>query len=514
MIYNFFKINYKKCLKFYSIFIFSAVLIISLQHYISIGIYGEPLEQPTSSETSASTGTSAFFGTPEANDTYYEKYYSSDVLDELNSNNTISVYTSGELNSASDPTLPENSSSTTEKSTFKINSLYAKYACLMDGDNHRVLIGKDADKPVPMASTTKIMTCIIALEYGYKELPCTTSAYAASMPDVQLNLKKGDSYPLIDLLYSLMLKSHNDSAVVIAENVAYNYISNVKSGKCDDIIGINDSLPDTLPEDTQFIKELSTENSKLLVGIFAKLMNYKAQSLGCTNTYFITPNGLDAKDDYGQHSTTARELAVIMDYCITNEDFLTITQTKGYSFGPYTISNANAFLSMYPDIISGKTGFTGNAGYCYVCAYKQDGRTFIVTLLACGWPNNKTYKWHDAKLLLNEARNSYYPSDIVEIAPINKTVAVKNGTQNNISLRYDDAYSALISKNDTVNVVYNVPEYIEAPVSKNDEVGNISVYINDELFKSIPLYANEDVIRTDWLYYLKTLINPFLFIDK
>ncbi len=497
MIYNFFKINYKKCLKFYSIFVFSAVFIISIQHYLYLGIYGESADAPNTPPAAS------FNASSEASSASYEKYYSSDVLEEQMGGST----------SASATTLEENHAAA-QKSAFKINSLYAKYACLMDGDNHRVLIGKDADKPVPMASTTKIMTCIIALKYGFKELPCTTSAYAASMPDVQLNLKKGDSYKLIDLLYSLMLKSHNDSAVVIAENVAYNYISNVKAGKCEDVIGIKDSLPDTLPEDTAFIKELSTDNSKLLVGIFTKLMNHKAKNLGCTNTYFITPNGLDAKDDYGEHSTTARELAVIMDYCISNEDFLTITQTKGHSFGPYTISNSNAFLSMYPDIISGKTGFTGNAGYCYVCAYKQDGRTFIVTLLACGWPNNKTYKWHDAKLLLNEARNSYYPRDIVETAPVSKTVPVKNGTQGSISLHYDDSYSALVSTNDTVNVTYNVPESVEAPISKNDEVGNISVYINDELFKTIPLRSNDDVTRTDWLYYLKTLINPFLFIDK
>lgn len=474
-----------------------------------MGIYAAPSEQPASALNSAAENIS------------YEKYYSSELLAEQAGSNADSGSGINKSDnqaaagiSTSTTVLQENNSSATEKSAFKINSLYAKYACLMDGDNHRVLIGKDADKAVPMASTTKIMTCIIALEYGYKELPCTTSAYAASMPDVQLNLKKGDSYQLIDLLYSLMLKSHNDSAVVIAENVAYNYISNVKAGKCDDIIGIKDSLPDTLPADTTFIKELSTDNSKLLVGIFTKLMNYKAKSLGCTNTYFITPNGLDAKDDYGEHSTTARELAVIMDYCISNADFLTITQTKGHSFGPYTISNSNAFLSMYPDIISGKTGFTGNAGYCYVCAYRQDGRTFIVTLLACGWPNNKTYKWHDAKLLLNEARNSYYSRSIVDTTPVSKTVPVKNGTQGSISLYYDDTYSALISNNDTVNVTYNIPETIEAPISKGDEVGNISVYINDELFKTIPLCSNDDVIRTDWLYYLKTLINPFLFIDK
>lgn len=373
--------------------------------------------------------------------------------------------------------------------------LYAQSAVLMDADSGRILYEKNGQKVMPMASTTKIMTCILALEYGNLEDYALVSSYAASMPKVKLGVSPNEYYKLKDLLYCLMLESHNDAAVVIAEHIAG-----------------------------------STE-------AFADMMNQKARDIGCYDTFFITPNGLDAtaatKDgSVKAHSTTAADLARIMSYCITDsprkEEFLTITRTPSYSLENYRekdgvmtsggrnfhCNNHNAFLSMMEGALCGKTGFTGAAGYCYVGALRRDERTYVVALLACGWPNNKTYKWHDAKLLLNEARNSYYPSDIVEITHINKTVAVKNGTQNNISLRYDDAYSALISKNDTVNVVYNVPEYIEAPVSKNDEVGNISVYINDELFKSIPLYANEDVIRTDWLYYLKTLINPFLFIDK
>lgn len=108
--------------------------------------------------------------------------------------------------------------------------LHAKYAVLLDGDSGRVLYGKNEDTPAPMASTTKIMSCVIALEYGLKEMTCTTSAYAASMPDVQLNAKKGETFTLNDLLYSLMLKSHNDSAVIIAENVACYYIYQVQSG--------------------------------------------------------------------------------------------------------------------------------------------------------------------------------------------------------------------------------------------------------------------------------------------
>lgn len=110
----------------------------------------------------------------------------------------------------------------------------------------------------------------------------------------------------------------------------------------------------------------------------------------------MTPNGLDASDENGIHQTTAYDLSVMMSYCIKNPDFIEITKSSSYSFSNldgkrYSVTNANAFLSMYDNIISGKTGFTADAGYCYVCAYKDENKTFIVALLACGWPNNKSY---------------------------------------------------------------------------------------------------------------------------
>ena len=109
------------------------------------------------------------------------------------------------------------------------DSLYAKYAVLLDGDTGRVLYGKNEETAAPMASTTKIMTCILALEYAPPEMKCVTSPYAVSMPDVQLNAVSGEIFSLNDLLYSLMLKSHNDTAVIIAENVALNYLYNISS---------------------------------------------------------------------------------------------------------------------------------------------------------------------------------------------------------------------------------------------------------------------------------------------
>ena len=106
-------------------------------------------------------------------------------------------------------------------------SLHARYAALIDADNNRLLYGKEADIKAPNASTTKIITLITALNICADDYIATTSEYAASMPDVQLNAIKGEQFTIKDLYFSLMLRSHNDTAVIIAENAAYNYICNL-----------------------------------------------------------------------------------------------------------------------------------------------------------------------------------------------------------------------------------------------------------------------------------------------
>ena len=165
------------------------------------------------------------------------------------------------------------------ETTIKESELYARSAVLMDADSGRILYEKEGQTPLPMASTTKIMTCILALENGAPEDEVEVSDYAASMPDVQLHIRKGEHYALRDLLHSLMLESHNDSAVAIAEHIGG-----------------------------------SVEG-------FADMMNRKAKEIGCENTYFITPNGLDAEKEIEtadggmqkvMHSTTAADLARIM----------------------------------------------------------------------------------------------------------------------------------------------------------------------------------------------------------
>ena len=221
------------------------------------------------------------------------------------------------------------------------NQLFATAACLMDGDTGRVLFGKRETDPMAMASTTKIMTCILALENGQEQTVATASAKAAAAPKVHLGVREGEQFLLGDLLYSLMLESHNDAAVMIAETIG---------GSVEE---------------------------------FASLMNEKAAAIGCTDTHFVTPNGLDASDAGGDHHTTAADLARIMRYCVwispKAAQFLVVTQTRSYTFwdlekkNMFNCYNHNALLDQMDGAVSGKTGFTAKAGYCYTGALERDG---------------------------------------------------------------------------------------------------------------------------------------------
>ncbi len=370
--------------------------------------------------------------------------------------------------------------------------LYAGSAVLMDADSGRVLYGKNEKDILPMASTTKIMTCILALEYGNPEEIVEVSSYAASMPKVKLYVKQGERYRLEDLLYSLMLESHNDSAVVIAEAVGG-----------------------------------SVEG-------FASMMNQKARDIGCFDSYFITPNGLDAVvNDTGKiHSTTAADLAKIMAYCVTDsparDKFLEITQTIGYDFTDadgqrsFHCNNHNAFLGMMNEAISGKTGFTNNAGYCYVGAIESEGRTFTVALLACGWPNNRNYKWSDMKKLTAYGMDNYQYRDIYEEQETH-VIQVRNGIDNESEAPYREACVTafvddrgeksipyLLCGEDEIEVQTRMKEVLQAPVRENEEIGTVCYYLNGELIKRYPIVTKESVDERTYGFICNYLLKVFL----
>ena len=370
--------------------------------------------------------------------------------------------------------------------------LYAQAAVLLDADSGRVLYGKNEKDVLPMASTTKIMTCILALEYGNLDEIVEVSAYATSMPKVKLYVKQGERYRLADLLYSLMLESHNDSAVVIAEAVG---------GSVEE---------------------------------FAAMMNQKARDIGCFDTYFITPNGLDAVvNDTGRiHSTTAEDLAKIMAYCVTDspakEEFLKITQTMGYDFTDvdgkrsFHCSNHNAFLGMMEEAVSGKTGFTNNAGYCYVGAVESDGRIFAVALLACGWPNNRNYKWSDMKKLAAYGMERYEYRDIYEKREF-PDIRVRDGIDRVSGTPYEEAYVAvyvedtakqsipyLLCAEDEVEIRVQIADVLQAPVAAHEEVGTVCYYLNGTLVRQFPIITGEAVENCTYSFIFTYLLSVFL----
>lgn len=372
--------------------------------------------------------------------------------------------------------------------------LYAKAACLMDGDSGRVLYGKQADTGMAMASTTKIMTCILALEQGELTTVVTASDKAAAAPKVHLGVKQGQTFLMENLLYALMLESFNDAAIMIAE-------------------GIGGSVED-----------------------FAAKMNDKAKEIGCADTYFVTPNGLDAADAGGSHHTTARDLALIMRYCITQspkkEEFLRITQTASHSFWDcenqvfYNCNNHNTFLSMMDGALSGKTGFTAKAGYCYVGALQRDGKLLIVSVLACGWPNNKSYKWSDTRKLMTYGLENYQYKDIYQTGLLDAPVSVEDG-QYDGKLGKDEAFGILTYKDgkeaenpkqmllkeeETVEIKADIPKKLRAPVKAGTQVGSVSYLLNGKKLVEYPVFLEKSVKKIDIAWCMKRVF--LLFCNK
>lgn len=365
------------------------------------------------------------------------------------------------------------------------SELHALSAVLMDGDSGRVLYEKDGKTPLANASTTKVLTCIVALESSPGDDYVQVSRNAASQPEVRLGLQKGEQYYLEDLLYSLMLKSHNDTAVAIAEHCGGT------------------------------------------VEGFARMLNRKAKQIGCKDTYFITPNGLDAQDENDKHHTTAEDLALIMRYAIKNKTFLHISQTRDYTFSEITgkrtfsVHNANALLDMMDGVLAGKTGYTSQAGYCYVCAWEEEGKTFVVSLLGCGWPNHKTYKWSDTKKLLSYGAYNYdYETYWQE--PHTSKILVTDGVENmqNIGEKVylrgkcsvtseDREKEILLKKGEAVTCKTEIPQKVSAPVLKGEKLGRIAYYLDGKLIASYPVYAERSVEKISFKWYTEKVFHDF-----
>ena len=335
-----------------------------------------------------------------------------------------------------------------------ISSVKATGAALIDMDSGRVLWGKNEGKPLAMASTTKIMTAIIALETGNLEDVVTVSKRAAAAPEVNIDLTAGEEVKLKNLMYALMLKSANDSAIAIAEHIGG-----------------------------------SVEG-------FAAMMNEKAFEIGAYDTVFVTPNGLDE----GEHHSTARDMAIIAAYALKNKDFCDIINTPQVSFTSedgkkrYDLVNKNRLLREYKGAFGVKTGFTGKAGHCFVGAAERDGVRLVSCVLASGWGTaGKEYKWSDTKTILDYGFENFKYYTVVDGNTMTADVGILNSDKKAVKTAVNGEVKALLSDEERNNleIVSVMPESISAPVKAGQAVGFIRVYTDGFLIGECDILSAE-----------------------
>ena len=310
-------------------------------------------------------------------------------------------------------------------------------AIVMDLDSLEVLYKKNQYEERSIASTTKIMTALLALESGrLNEAVCIT-ADSTDVEGSALGLKDGDILTLHDLVIGMMLTSGNDAA----NAVAYFLSGDVKS--------------------------------------FCNLMNNRAEEIGVKNTYFVTPSGLDE----GNHHSTAYDMAILTAYALKNDDFVNICSLKSAQIKIndeiHTIYNHNKLLNVDDNYIGVKTGFTEKAGRCLVSAKRYKGNTIICVTLCC--PND----WEDHVSLINEAQKKYKKASISNTVKIDAV----GGDKKSITAKYS---TELYLLGDAYVEEYYYP-FVYADVKKGDVVGTAYVYYKNILKERLPIEADEDL---------------------
>ena len=346
-----------------------------------------------------------------------------------------------------------------------------------DRISKRVLYGKNENVKGAMASTTKIMTCLVTLENADINQVVTISSKAAGTGGSRLGLKKNDEITVECLLYGLMLRSGNDAAVALAETVGG-----------------------------------SVEG-------FAELMNDKAKVLGLNSTHFVTPHGLDDPEHY----TTAAELAKIADYAMENEKFAEIVGTKSItiSINGYSkqIFNTNELLGVLNGVIGIKTGFTNNAGRCLVTETKRGNMDIIVVTLGA---DTKKYRTQDNTKLIEYTYSNY---DIINVREkiqdefetwknINqKRIEIVKGSKNYVDIKLGEIsiLNMAVKQSEVDNIKFdiNCMTILEAPIKSNIKVGTLTVTLNGKIIDIIDILTSEEIEKKDWKEYYIELIEKF-----
>lgn len=320
---------------------------------------------------------------------------------------------------------------------------------LIDSFSGRVLFEKNAYQRLSMASTTKIITAITAIENSVLTDVVTVSKKAAEVEGSSMWLAEGEKITMENLLYGLMLNSGNDAAIAIAEHI---------SGSEEE---------------------------------FAKLMNQLAEKIGTENTNFENPHGLDSKEHY----TTSRDLAMITRYAMQNQKFAEIVASKTKTVPnegtawDRTLTNHNKLLFMYEGANGVKTGYTKKTGRCLVSSAERDGIKLIAVTI------NAPDDWNDHKNMLDYGFSNYELKTLVYRGESLGRAAIDGAEVQAAEIYSDSDVNVLVSRDGSDNVDIEIfsPEITSAPVSANQILGEAVLLVNGKEISRYPLICGTDI---------------------
>lgn len=321
-------------------------------------------------------------------------------------------------------------------------TLSAEHAIVMESESGKVLYEKDANVKKPIASITKIMTALIAIENGQLDDPVVISENAEQIHGSSLYLKKGEQMTLESLLYGLMLRSGNDASIAIAEHIG------------------------------------GSEEG------FVAMMNEKAEKIGMTNTHFKNPHGLDEADHY----STAYDMALLMREAIKHEQFQQISETKKYKpkEKDYPYINKNQLLhGMYDASTGGKTGFTKRSGRTLISTAKKNKMTLIAVTL------NAPDDWKDHMTMFETTFTTY---SIFTLMKKGWFTVQNEGKQLHFYVRDDVIYPLKHNEKEAVQmkVIWRKMNEGKKPYAQ--------FHIEEEIIQTIPLEVKENKEDT---FYMK-----------
>ena len=348
----------------------------------------------------------------------------------------------------------------------------AKSAVLIEKQTGEIIFQKNANERLPMASTTKIMTAICAIESDMLYENVKIDDRAVGIEGSSIYLEKGESMKLIDLCYGLMLNSGNDAACAIAYAV---------SGSIES---------------------------------FVELMNLKAEELGLKDTHFDNPNGLDGKTHY----TTAYELAKITQYALNNKTFAKIVSTKrteipntNKKYSRY-LKNHNKLLNMYDGCTGVKTGFTRKSGRCLVSSAQKNGMELICVTL------NDPDDWNSHIGMFNYGFNNYSLFTPLKKGSYIASVPVKGMPKGYVKLFAEQDASFLLRNGDEkrFKLKYNLPESLKAPLKYGDICADFEVSSGEKtlVINAVCKSVLKKQYKTNYKSMYKALLKEFFIKNK